>query len=123
MRRYDDAAMPPPQQQNSCREESPVEPRQEIVPVQLANGVRMHVEATVLRGEEEVAFKVLSFKEVTDTIESIAASVIAAMERVKPKKAGVEFGLEIAVEAGQLTALLVKGTGKANLKITLEWSA
>ena len=41
-----------------------MEPRQEIVPVQLANGVRMHVEATVLGDEEEVAFKVLSFKEV-----------------------------------------------------------
>jgi hypothetical protein len=66
-----------------------VEPRQEIVPVQLANGVKMHVEATVLGDEEEVAFKVFSFKEVTDTIESIAESVIAAMEKVKPKKAGV----------------------------------
>jgi hypothetical protein len=30
-------------------------------------------------------------------------------------------GLGVGVEAGQLTALLVKGSGKANLKITLTW--
>ncbi len=45
----------------------------------------------------------------------------SALARVKPTKASVELGLEIGVEAGQLTALLVKGTGKANLKITLQW--
>jgi hypothetical protein len=41
---------------------------------------------------------------------------------LKPHKASVEFGLEVALEAGQLTALLVKGSGTSNLKITLEWS-
>jgi hypothetical protein len=35
--------------------------RREIVPVQLADGVTMHVEATMLGGEEEVAFNLLSF--------------------------------------------------------------
>jgi hypothetical protein len=100
-----------------------MEPRQAIVPVQLADGVKMHVEATMLGGEEEVAFKILSFKEVTDTIESIAGSMIAVLDKVKPQKAGIEFGVELAVESGQLTALLVKGTGKANLKITLQWGA
>ena len=90
-----------------------MEPRQEIVPVQLANGVRMHVEATVLGDEEEVAFKVLSFKEVTDTIESIAASVIAAMEKVKPKKAGGSSGWKLLLKAGQLTALHTPGTWQA----------
>jgi hypothetical protein len=44
-----------------------------------------------------------------------------ALKKVKPKKASVEFGLEVAVESGKLTTLLVKGTGTANLKIALEW--
>jgi len=35
----------------------------------------------------------------------------------------VEFGLEVALESGQLTAVLVKGSAKANLKITLEWAS
>jgi hypothetical protein len=33
-----------------------------------------------------------------------------------------EFGVEFGYESGQLTALIVKGTGKANLKITMEWT-
>jgi LytS/YehU family sensor histidine kinase len=32
--------------------------------VQLANGVKMHIEATMLAGEEEAASKVFSSKEV-----------------------------------------------------------
>lgn len=28
---------------------------------------------------------------------------------------------ELAIESGQLTAVIVKGSGKANLEITLEW--
>jgi hypothetical protein len=40
---------------------------------------------------------------------------------VKPKKATVKFGMELAIESGQLTAVIVKGSGKGNLEITLEW--
>jgi hypothetical protein len=29
--------------------------------------------------------------------------------------------MELAIESGQLTAIIVKGSGKANLEITLEW--
>jgi hypothetical protein len=98
-----------------------MELRREIVPVQLANGVTMRVEATLLGGEEDVAFNILSFQEVSDAIESIASTFTTTLEKVKPKKASVEFGLEVAVESGKLTTLLVKGASTANLKITLEW--
>jgi hypothetical protein len=40
---------------------------------------------------------------------------------VQPKKATVEFGVEVTVKSGKLTALIVEGEGKGNLKITLEW--
>jgi hypothetical protein len=40
---------------------------------------------------------------------------------VQPSKATVEFGIELGIEPGKLTALLVQGTSKANLKINLEW--
>ena len=95
--------------------------RREIVPLQLINGVKMHVEATIISGEEDVAFNILSFQDVTDTIESIAGAMNAVFQKIKPKKAGVEFGLEKAAESGKLTTLLVKGSGTANLKISLEW--
>lgn len=95
--------------------------RQELIPVKLANGTEIRVAATMLGGEEDVAFKPLSFEEVTHTIEGIASSLNTALQKVKPKKASVEFGLEVAVESGALTTLLVKGTGTATLKIILEW--
>ena len=98
-----------------------MEARTEIIKTQLANGAIVYIQATVLGGEEEVAFSLPSFKEVTDAIEGIAESVVTALQKVKPRKASVEFGLEVALEAGQLTALLVKGSGTSNLKITLEW--
>ncbi len=44
-----------------------------------------------------------------------------AKQRVGPSKGSVEFGVEVGVEAGQLTALIVKGSGTANLKIALHW--
>lgn len=97
--------------------------RQELVPVKLANGTQIRVAATMLGGEEDVAFKLLSFDEVTNTIEGIADSLNAALQKVKPKKASVEFGLEVAVESGKLTSLLVNGSGTATLKITLEWGS
>jgi Trypsin-co-occurring domain 1 len=98
-----------------------VETRTEIIKAELANGAILHIQATVLGGEEEVAFTLPSFKEVSDAIEGIAGSMATTLQKVKPQKASVEFGLEIALEAGQLTALLVKGSGTSNLKITLEW--
>lgn len=98
--------------------------RQELIPVKLPNGAQIRVVATMLGGKEaDVAFKLLSFDEVTNTIEGIAGSLNAALQKIQPKKASVEFGLEVAVESGALTALLVKGSGTATLKITLEWGA
>ena len=95
--------------------------RQEIVPVQLPDHVKIRVEATVLGGEEDVGFRLQSFQGVIDAIEGIASAMNIALQKVKPHKAGVEFGLEVAIESGELTALLVKGSGTANLKISLEW--
>lgn len=98
-----------------------METRTEIIKAELTNGTIVHIQATTLGGEEEVAFTLPSFKGITDAIEGIAESVVTTLQKVKPRKASVEFGLEIALEAGQLTALLVKGSGTSNLTITLEW--
>lgn len=93
----------------------------EVIKTTLANGASLYIEATVLGGEEQVSAKVPSFQEVTHVLEGIAAAVATSLEKVKPQQASVEFGLEVAVESGQLTALLVKGSATANLKITLQW--
>lgn len=97
------------------------EQRTELVPVQLADGKRIYVQAVTQGGLEQVGNIPLPFKEVADVIESISTSIVKALKKAKPRKAIVEFGLEIGLESGQLTTLLVKGTSTANLKIALEW--
>lgn len=100
-----------------------MEPRTEIVPVQLEDGTIVKVKASALGGDEDVVDlnKLLPFKEVTDTIESLAGAMVVTLKKINPDKATVEFGIEVGVESGELIALLVKGTGTSNLKITLEW--
>jgi hypothetical protein len=102
-----------------------MEQRTRVVPVELRPGVLIRVEATELEPvEQDVAGGVLAkdFQKVADAITGIAAVIDSAWEAVKPSKAVVEFGIEIGVETGGLTALLVKGTGKSNLKVVLEWA-
>ena len=102
-------------------EENTTIPRTEIVKAELGNGLTIRIEATSLGGEERAASHIPSFQEVTDAVEGIAHAMVTTLKKVQPRGASVEFGLAIGVESGQLTALLVKGTGTANLKIILEW--
>jgi hypothetical protein len=55
------------------------------------------------------------------SIEVIPRGIGETLERAKPKKATVELGVEFGIEEGKLVALIARGSGKANLKITLEW--
>jgi hypothetical protein len=93
-----------------------------IIKAQLEDGAIIDVQTSGGGGEEDIALTLYPFKGVTDKIESIAQSLLATFKKVKPHSASVEFGLEVGVESGQLTALLVKGTGTAHLTVTLQWS-
>jgi hypothetical protein len=91
-----------------------------IISVELADGTSVKVEATPI-GDRKINFHTRPFSEVTDTIESLSKEIAEALHKVKPDKFTVKFGIEIGIESGKLTALLVKGTSTANLEITLEW--
>ncbi len=92
------------------------------VEVPLKNGGIIYIEAEGASGEEKVSIlSNSSFKDVTDAIEGVAEALISTFKKVKPNGASVEFGIEVGVEAGRLTALLVKGSTNATLKITLTW--
>lgn len=93
----------------------------ETLPAELPNGAKVLVQVTVVGGREVVIAGMASFTDVTKTLEGIAESVVAVWDKVKPSKASVEFGLQIGLESGQLTAMFVKGTGSADLKVTMEW--
>lgn len=98
-----------------------MEEKTEIVKAELPNGTIIHIQSTALGGDEDIAFATSPFRPVTDAIEGIAESIVTTLQKVKPQKASVEFSMQIAVESGQLTTLLVKGSGTSNLKVTLEW--
>ncbi len=95
-----------------------------IIPFQLSDGTIIKVEVTPI-GEQPVSTETRVFQKATKIIESIAEDVSGTLKNisqtVKPDKFSVKLGLQIGVESGELTALIVKGTGTANLEITMEW--
>ncbi|MGA2886714.1 MAG: CU044_2847 family protein [Terracidiphilus sp.] len=70
-------------------------------------------------GPAEIAMARL--EEIGRRIKEVAATVMTSLKPLEAKRTVVEFGVEIAADTGGITALIVKGSGKANLKITAEW--
>ncbi len=96
--------------------------RTEIMKVRLDEKTIISVQAENLDGQPLIAAELPpAFDEISPAIEGIAKTVIQTMRRIGLSKGAVEFGLQVAVEAGHLTTLLVKGSEAASLKITLEW--
>jgi hypothetical protein len=98
-----------------------------FVPVNLDDHTILRIEATQLDtgvvGEGYIASVELpSFQQVIDTIKSMSKQLMTMWNEVQPSSASVEFGIEVGFEPGNLTALLVKGSGKGHLTITLEWT-
>jgi Trypsin-co-occurring domain 1 len=73
------------------------------------------------REEDVGARDLLAFEGVEESITTISQRVVAALKSAHPDRASVEFGIDVAVEAGALTGLLAKGSGGATLKVTLSW--
>jgi hypothetical protein len=98
-----------------------------FLPVKLDDDTIIRIEATQLEGEVVgegyiASVELPSFQQVTDTIKSMARSFVAMWNEIQPSKASVEFGIEVGFEPGNLTALLVKGSGKGHLTVTVEWA-
>ncbi len=92
----------------------------EKIPVKLPNGAIIKLEISDF-GREDVSFDLMSFDDIAPALEGITSAIKGTIEKAKPKKASVKFGIETSIESGKLTAAIVKGSGKANLEITLEW--
>jgi len=92
----------------------------EPMSVELANGRNIQIEVTPT-GRSDVALDRQAFADVTESLEGIVDALAGTIHKTLPTKASVKFGVGIGVESGKLTAMIVKGSGKANLEITLEW--
>lgn len=86
----------------------------------------VYVQAVELDGEQEVAGRLFQFDEFTRALNTITEGITSAigtgLRGIKPGKVALEFGCEVGLKSGHLTAILVEGTAKANLKVTLEWT-
>jgi hypothetical protein len=100
--------------------------RVDVVEVTLPSGqtmlARVHTTDPVDAGPSDIGLaEQLSFAGVTETLQQIGSAVVSALVQVRPERASVEFGLDLAVKSGKLTGLLVDGTANATLKVTLDW--
>jgi hypothetical protein len=97
----------------------------DVVTTELGNGRVMFIEVR-RDANPQVDVSVLErlpFSDVVQSIDVIASSVLGALQRAKPQRASVEFGIDVGVESGQLTGMLVKGSGSASLTVRLEWES
>jgi hypothetical protein len=106
---------------------TPVEEIDRFRYVSIMEGDRtFYVEALTLDEEEEVAARKFGLEDFTRSVsavaETVSDSITSALRKVQPGKVIAEFGCEIGMDAGNLTAILVKGTAKANVKVTVEWT-
>lgn len=92
-----------------------------IIDVTLEDGTLIKVEASV-SGREDVALNTRPITEFFHSLEKIVEALYATLSKCKPDKTVVTFGVELGLESGQLTTLIVKGSTKANFSVTLEWS-
>jgi hypothetical protein len=100
------------------------------IPIDLGGGSIMLVEATILpnaadRRPQDISNFVPTAQQFGDVIEllkKLSVSLPEAIKAAEPTKACLEFAIDVGVSAGHLTALLVKGEAKGNLKVSLEWS-
>lgn len=99
---------------------SEYEPSTEKISVVLPNGSIIKIETSEF-GREEVSFKEFSFDSINNAILGITTAIKETLEKARQKKASIKFGIEVGVESGNLTAIIAKGSGKANIEVTLEW--
>jgi hypothetical protein len=64
---------------------------------------------------------ILPFDDLTKSVTEVAKAMTDALRRARPDEAEVTFGLDVAVESGKLTSLIVKGSGTATFQVRLLW--
>jgi hypothetical protein len=86
------------------------------------DGVRFYVEARQDSAEREVGSKLAEgLGSAMDAIKTLSSHVADAVQAIEPDHFSVELGFEFKLEQGVLVAMLVRGSTKANITVTLDW--
>ena len=85
------------------------------------DGTIAYVEARVLDEETQVASIPKAMSKALASVRAMSGQLVQTLSAIGPDRATLEIGIEFAVEAGELTALVVNGSGASNVTITLEW--
>ena len=97
--------------------------RTKPITVKLDDQTTIQFETTISRGEQDISDKKIEmeYKDFSKSVEKIASQTIEPLKKLKAKKITLKMGLALGLESGGLTAMIVKGTGKANMEVTIEW--
>ena len=89
----------------------------------LEDGSVFLVEVPIATGREVVhGGGLTNFDSLSQSINGIVKMITGPLKTVQPNKATVKLGLEIGIEQGSLVAAIVRGVGKTNVEITMEWT-
>lgn len=96
--------------------------RRDTVQAVLPDGTEVSIVAVKGAGASDItASRAFDLDGLRASLAGIAKLAHEAISSVTPDSATVEFGLDVTVESGKLTGLLVSGSGEASLKVTLAW--
>ncbi|MFI9205059.1 CU044_2847 family protein [Streptomyces sp. NPDC053048] len=57
-----------------------------------------------------------------DVVRGVTGSLRMGLAAARPDEVTVQFGIELAAQAGRVVSLLADGTGKASLTVSLTWN-
>ncbi|MBK6784806.1 MAG: hypothetical protein IPG79_14345 [Saprospiraceae bacterium] len=93
----------------------------EYLDLELEDGTFIKIECTSI-GREKVSVQNFLFANLLKSISSTIKQVRSSLNTINPDKVQIKFGIEASIESGQLAAIIVKGEGKSNIEVTIEWS-
>lgn len=101
---------------------------EELFPLRVGDNAVLYVSASsrlptdlLGDGEVEVAGRAPTTRQVIEVIGRFAEELTEEFGKSGATRFTVEFGCEIAVETGQVFAVLGKASARSSLNVTLEW--
>lgn len=91
------------------------------IPIKLSNGSIILAEIHNQIGEQEASSRFFPFADAMQALSGVAEDINTALEKASPNKVTLELGMEFAIESGRLTAMVISGSGRSQIKVALEW--